>query len=242
MVERFVIPRRSGRAWPVKAGQIFRIVAVEGPQVADLNLWSLTNPRERFWASRSASSTRRMCRRSIGCGRAALPAADAHDHRRHRAVRPDEDGAGCHDLLGTRCDPYVHKLLNGEEWDLSCHSNLTRAVPVSPDRAGRPRRPQRVPGHRSHRGGEYFTKPSPARGGDFIEFFAELDVLAALTVCRTATCPSRCGARAPATAWTSAVRWPCDLAAGAGAAAPSCACRATAGATGCARPRHGFRG
>src|SRR5436190_409296 len=40
----------------------------------------------------------------------------------------DEDGAGCHDLLGTRCDPYVHKLLNGEDFDLCCHSNLVRAV------------------------------------------------------------------------------------------------------------------
>src|SRR5947207_14079701 len=53
LVERFVVPRRSGRAWPVRAGQLFRIVAVEGPQVADLNVWSLTNPRERFWASRT---------------------------------------------------------------------------------------------------------------------------------------------------------------------------------------------
>jgi len=31
--------------------------------------------------------------------------------------------------------------------------------------------------------GRYFTKPSPAKAGDFIEFFAELDVLAALSVC-----------------------------------------------------------
>src|SRR5258708_36893591 len=53
LVERFVVTRRSGRAWPVRAGQIFRIVAVEGPQVADLNVWSLTNPRERFWSSRT---------------------------------------------------------------------------------------------------------------------------------------------------------------------------------------------
>ena len=53
LVEQFVVPTRSGRAWPVRAGQLFRIVAVEGPQVADLNVWSLGNPRERFWASRT---------------------------------------------------------------------------------------------------------------------------------------------------------------------------------------------
>src|SRR5262245_56590022 len=32
LVERFVVPMRSGRAWPVRAGQLFRIVPVEGPQ------------------------------------------------------------------------------------------------------------------------------------------------------------------------------------------------------------------
>src|SRR4029434_3211344 len=53
LVEGFVIPRRAGRAWPVRAGQIFRIVAVEGPQVADLNVWNLANPRERFCVSRT---------------------------------------------------------------------------------------------------------------------------------------------------------------------------------------------
>ena len=35
------------------AGHVFRIVAVEGPQVGDLNLWNLHNPRERLWASRT---------------------------------------------------------------------------------------------------------------------------------------------------------------------------------------------
>src|SRR5580693_8980260 len=53
LVESFVIPIRTGRAWKVPAGHVFRIVAVEGPQVGDLNLWNLDNPRERLWASRT---------------------------------------------------------------------------------------------------------------------------------------------------------------------------------------------
>src|SRR2546425_11108564 len=53
LVERFVIPRRSGRAWPGRAGQIVRIVAGEGPPGAGLNVWDLANPRERFLASRT---------------------------------------------------------------------------------------------------------------------------------------------------------------------------------------------
>jgi uncharacterized protein len=185
MVARFVIPRRSGRAWPVKAGQIFRIVAVEGPQVADLNLWSLTNPRERFWASRSRQLHQAHVStfdRLWSCLPYLRPmvtiVADTVQYGR------DADGAGCHDLLGTRCDPYVHKLLNGDEWDVCCHSNLTRAV-----------RPYHLTELDVHdvlnvfqvtgltAEGRYFTKPSPAKAGDFIEFFAEIDVLCAISTC-----------------------------------------------------------
>jgi uncharacterized protein YcgI (DUF1989 family) len=115
-------PRRSGRAWAVRAGQIFRIVAVEGSQVADLNVWSLANPRERFWASR----TRQLHQAHLStfdrlwsCLPYLRPLLTITADTIQYGI--DEDGAGCHDLLGTRCDPYVHKLLNGEEFDLCCH-------------------------------------------------------------------------------------------------------------------------
>ena len=185
LVERFVVPRRSGRAWPVRAGQIFRIVVVEGAQVADLNVWNLANPRERFWASR----TRQLHQAHLSTFDrlwSCLPylrpmltiTADTVQYGH------DQDGAGCHDLLGTRCDPYVHKLLNGEEFDLCCHSNLVRAV---------------APYHLNEldvhdvlnvfqvtgltADGRYFVKPSPGRTGDYLEFFAEIDVLCAISVC-----------------------------------------------------------
>ncbi|HXZ08564.1 MAG TPA: urea carboxylase-associated family protein, partial [Paraburkholderia sp.] len=53
LIESIVVPIRSGRAWTVPAGHVFRIVTIEGPQVADLNLWNRHNPRERMWASRT---------------------------------------------------------------------------------------------------------------------------------------------------------------------------------------------
>jgi uncharacterized protein YcgI (DUF1989 family) len=185
LVQRVVAPARTGYAWPVRAGQLFRIVAVEGSQVADLNVWSLANPRERFWASR----TRQLHRAHLtafdrlwSCLPYLRPmltiTADTIQYGR------DADGAGCHDLLGTRCDPYVHKLLNGEEFDLCCHSNLVRAVA-----------PYRLTELDVHdvlnvfqvtgltADGRYFVKPSAARRGDYLEFFAEIDVLCAISVC-----------------------------------------------------------
>ena len=185
LVEEFVIPIRSGRAWTVRAGQLCRIVAIEGPQVGDLNLWNLHNPRERFWASR----TRQLHRSHVttfdrlwSCLPYLRPmltiTADTVEYGL------DADGGGCHDLLGTRCDPYVHKLLNGEEFDLCCHSNLVRAVA--------PFRLTELDVHDVLNvfqvtgltgDGRYWVKPSAARAGDFIEFFAEIDVLAAISVC-----------------------------------------------------------
>ena len=40
----------------------------------------------------------------------------------------DADGAGVHDVIGTRCDPYTNRLLTGGDYHHCCHSNLTRAL------------------------------------------------------------------------------------------------------------------
>ena len=92
--------------------------------------------------------------------------------------------------------------------------------------------------------GRYFVKPSPAQDGDFIEFFAEIDVLCALVACPHGDLSMPVwGADAgdPLDDLPPARRR--DLAAGAGAARglepPARA--TTAAATGCARPSR-FRG
>src|SRR5256885_11427620 len=57
LVERFVIPRRSGRAWPGRAGQIFRIVAGEGAQGAPPHGLESPKPPRRFLGPRPAPAT-----------------------------------------------------------------------------------------------------------------------------------------------------------------------------------------
>ena len=185
MVEQLVVPIRSGRAWPVLAGQICRIVVVEGAQVADFNAWNLNNPRERFWAARTKQLHRAHVTtfdRLWSCLPYLRPmltiTGDTVDYPL------DEDGAGCHDLLGTRCDPYVHKMLNGEDFDYCCHSNLVRAIA-----------PYHLFESDVHdvlnifqvtgltQDDRYFVKPSPAKQGDYFEFFAEIDLLCAISTC-----------------------------------------------------------
>jgi uncharacterized protein len=103
-----IIPPRSGYAWKVPAGCIFRLTTPDGPQVGDLNLWNLQNPRERFWASR----TRQLQGSHVSVGdqlwsclpylrpMATIISDTLADYGKN------EVNARCHDLLGTRCDPY----------------------------------------------------------------------------------------------------------------------------------------
>lgn len=186
IVSEFTIPIRSGQAWEVPAGHVCRISTVEGPQVGDLNLWNRHDPRERFWASRTRQ----------------LQAAHVSTYDRLWSTLPflrpmativgdtladygtDPEGGRLHDTLGTRCDPYVSAMLNGVDFDYHCHSNLVRAV-----------LPYGLTEFDVHDvlnvfqctglndNDEYFMKTCPARPGDYFEFFAEQDLLAALSAC-----------------------------------------------------------
>jgi uncharacterized protein len=181
-----VVPVRSGRAWTAPAGSVVRFSIVEGPQVLDLNLWYRLDPRERFWAAR----TRQFYGAHVTTGDrlwSNLPflrplATIVADSLGYGL---DEDGAGCHDLLGTRCDPYVNQLLNGTAYDFHCHSNLVRAVlpyGLTEFDVHDVINVFQVTGLLS--GDErYFMKASPAKPGDYFELFCELDLLLAVSTC-----------------------------------------------------------
>ncbi|MFL9945817.1 DUF1989 domain-containing protein [Paraburkholderia agricolaris] len=186
LVESFTIPIRSGRAWTIPKGHVCRIVALEGPQVGDLNIWSLHNPRERMWAAR----TRQLQQAHVSVFDrlwSNLPylrplVTITGDSLAGYGV--DEYGGRVHDLLGTRCDPYVNRMLTGEDFHFHCHSNLTRAIA-----------PFGLTEFDVHdvlnvfqctglnADDKYFMKTCPAKRGDYFEFFAEIDLLCALSTC-----------------------------------------------------------
>jgi uncharacterized protein len=187
LVESFVIPIRSGRAWEVPAGCLCRVVTTaEGPQCGDLNVWNRHNPRERLWTSRTRQLQGTHVTRYDRLW-STLPylrplLTITNDSLEWYGV--DEDGGRVHDLLGSRCDPYVNRILTGKDFDFHCHSNLTRAVlpyGLTELDVHDVLNVFTVTGINDQ--GEYFMKPSPARDGDFFEFFAEQDLLCALSTC-----------------------------------------------------------
>ncbi|KAK2807874.1 hypothetical protein FQN50_005263 [Emmonsiellopsis sp. PD_5] len=177
---------RAGHAWSVRAGQICRITAPQGAQVGDLNIWNLHNPRERFWATRSRQihqSHVSVFDRLWSCLPYMRPLVTiTADSLAGYGV--DEVGGRVHDLLGTRCDPYVNVLLGGESEDFHCHSNLTRAVAkwgLNEFDVHDVLNVFQVTGLDEK--GRYFMGTSPAKPGDYFEFIAEIDILCALSTC-----------------------------------------------------------
>ena len=186
LVASFTLPIRSGRAWDLPEGHVIRISTPEGAQVGDLNLWNRDNPRERFWAARTrqlhASHVTKFDR-LWSCLPYLRPMVTIiADSLADYGV--DEWGGRCHDLLGTRCDPYVNHMLSGDSYDYHCHSNLTRAVI-----------PYGMTEFDVHdvinlfqvtgldKDGKYFMEACPAKKGDYIEFFSEQPLIMALSTC-----------------------------------------------------------
>jgi uncharacterized protein len=189
---RVTIPPREARAFHVGAGSFFRITCQDGPQVGDLNLFATRNLNERFFSGK----TRALHGSHVSVGDrlwSCLPylrpmATITQDSLDWYGV--DAFGGRVHDVIGTRCDPYTHHLLSGQDYHQTCHSNLTRALAAE---TGLPLADAEAPVHDvmnvfmctgfTRDTGQYFMKATPARAGDYIEFFAEIDLMGVLSAC-----------------------------------------------------------
>ncbi|WP_439153955.1 urea carboxylase-associated family protein [Yoonia sp.] len=188
---------RSAAAVVVPAGHFLRIVSVGGPQVGDLNLFNAHDLSERFYSGK----TRALHGAHVTSGDrlwSSFPtlrpmATITHDTLGWYGI--DEFGGGVHDVIGTRCDPYTGRLLSGYDYHNCCHSNLTRALA---DHTGLSLAEAEPLVHDvlnvfmctgfTRDTGQYFMKASPVRPGDYLELFAEIDLLAVLSACPGGDC------------------------------------------------------
>jgi uncharacterized protein len=192
-----LVQPRDAATFTVPAGHFFRITSVEGSQVGDLNLWNANDLNERFYSGK----TRALHGTHITTGErmwSSFPgmrpmATISHDTLGWYGI--DAYGGSVHDVIGTRCDPYTHNLLKGGQYHHCCHSNLTRAMAAH---LGVPVREAEPLVHDvlnvfmctgfTRDTGQYFMKASPVRPGDYLEFFAEMDLLGALSACPGGDC------------------------------------------------------
>lgn len=194
-----MVPPRDARCFRVPAGHFFRISSVEGPQVGDLNLWNANDISERFYSGK----TRALHGTHVSTGDRLW---SSFPHMRPMATIIEDTldwygidtfGGSVHDVIGTRCDPYTGALLSGGSYHHCCHSNLTRSLSAYLDM------PVEVAETHVHDvlnvfmctgftrdTGQYFMKASPVRPGDYLEFFAEIDLIGSLSACPGGDCSS----------------------------------------------------
>lgn len=197
LVDSVQIEPRTAGTFEVPAGHFFRIVSTEGPQVGDLNLWHQDDLNEAFYSGKTRalhgthlSTGDRLWSRFPFLRPLATISADSLDW-----YGWDDEGCSVHDVIGTRCDPYTEHQLTGRHYHHCCHSNLTRALADYKGWSFAQAEPYvhdvlnvfmctgfSLDTH------QYIMKASPVRPGDYLEFFAEVDLLGALSACPGGDC------------------------------------------------------
>lgn len=195
-----IVPPRDAATVTVPAGHVLRILSVDGPQVGDLNLFAHDDLTERFYSGK----TRALHGTHVSTGDrlwSSFPhmrpmATVIHDTLDWYGI--DEFGGSVHDVIGTRCDPYTGHLLSGTQYHHCCHSNLTRGLAAD---QGITLEEAETHVHDvlnvfmctgfTRDTGQYFMKASPVRPGDYIDLFAEIDLLAVLSACPGGDCSTQ---------------------------------------------------
>ncbi|MCP5088579.1 MAG: DUF1989 domain-containing protein [Rhodobacteraceae bacterium] len=197
LIDTIIMPPRAAKCFRVPAGHFFRIVSVDGPQVGDLNLWNAHDLNERFYSGK----TRALHGTHVSTGDrmwSSFPAMRPMATITHDTLDWygwDADGGSVHDVIGTRCDPYTNDVLNGSDYHYCCHSNLTRALAEETGMSLQEAEPLvhdvcnvfMCTGFTQDTK-QYFMKASPVRPGDYLEFFAEIDLLGACSACPGGDC------------------------------------------------------
>ena len=176
-VERLRVPAREGRAIRVEAGRRFRIVDVEGGQVADTWAFVAEDPDEHH----SAQHTR------VHVGRLFPRAGEQFVTNTRRPILLLEEDAtpGIHDMLCAACDPARYRGLGVEGWHASCEENLRGAlgdVGVEPPRFAP--QPINLFMNTPAQADETIAwLPAPTKAGDYVRMRAELDLVLVVSAC-----------------------------------------------------------
>ena len=170
------VPAREGRGVRVAAGQRFRVIDVEGGQVADTFAFRADDVSEYHSAEHTRAYVSRL-----------FPRPGEHFVTNHRRpiLRLEEDSSpGIHDMLCAACDPERYTGLGVQGWHASCQENLRRAMAeLGFDRVEVPQPINLFMNIPVREGGELGWEPAPTRPGDSVTLRAEMDCLVVVSAC-----------------------------------------------------------
>ena len=190
-VEDFIISvEEGGKAFIVKKGQSVRIICVEGAQIADVWFYNANDYLERYWDGQSFNregaflTTFSRIWSIVPKFRPMMTIIEDTVEN-----KPTHPGSGHHSQLTANCNPHywywafrdnTHPYVT----TFNCYYNWIRAV--EPFGLG--------PEHLHNNvclfqkmffteEGRHVTEGSDAEKGDYVEFYAEMDILMAISIC-----------------------------------------------------------
>jgi uncharacterized protein len=195
LVDEFVIPAREGRAFEVKRGQIFRIHQITGGQVGDCVFYNANDYREMFhvgqtWAINGI----------LGTGTSkSFPHFYSKPPRENLMLTVIADTVKNHwGNMGGRCSRRLYALRDNLTEHRSCQENLTEALA-----------PYGLTGDdvfdifnvfmnvELHPDGRFTILPTRVSPHDYMDFRAEMNILAAVSACPADTSPTNNGKSSP---------------------------------------------
>ena len=179
LIQKFIIPAAEGKAFVVKKGQLLRIVALEGKQVADIIFFNANDYKEVFNTSMTV-----VFNEIQGIGnRKKVKELYSKPPRENVMLTVLEDKVGCHYVdNGGRCSKRLYEFRN-QPGHKNCQDILSEAI------APYGLTPDDVPDvfnlwmNVDIEDDMQVFKPSLASRGDYLDLMAEMDVLVGASAC-----------------------------------------------------------
>ena len=170
------IPGYEGRAVRLDQGSVFRVIDVEGCQIADMFILSGDNPNEYF----SPALTRQVIFRLT-----PKPGDFLYSNRRRPMLTfLDDTSPGRHDMAFAPCDPGFYVDLGGDLSHPNCRDNFYQAIKELNIRIEPPPDPFNLFQNTVPKAdGNFAVGRTLSKAGDYVEFRAEMDVVVVVTAC-----------------------------------------------------------
>jgi hypothetical protein len=179
------IPKETGKAFRVNKGHILRVECCDGPQVADFNAFSAHDPSEFFWSGRTRtiqgghlSVGDRLWSTEPNMRPMFTIIADTVEHK------PLPHNAASHDLIYARCSEGLWALRLGHKGAPNCNTNLKRALEEIGFSSAYVHDAFNIfmTTGMDEKQRLFFLEPE-AKKGDFVELYAEIDTVVAISCC-----------------------------------------------------------
>jgi uncharacterized protein YcgI (DUF1989 family) len=171
-----IIQKKSGAAFTVKKGARFRIVDIEGKQVADLVSFSNTDHNEKLSTGATID-----CNGSLAVGRGDI----LYSNRYRAMLTVEDDSVGRHDILHPACSRWMYVFQYGiKDPHPSCLENLANALSEFGIDENEISTPFNIfMNTRILPNGKIHIEEPLSNPGDYIELRAEMDMIVAISAC-----------------------------------------------------------